>query len=110
MQFLLMLVSVGRAALDVRVTRIDEMGSERRSLGVKPSRKGVKHPQAVSSLSWKLCCVAWLIFFATFLSSLGKVLSRPSRALYASLHRKRVMQHSRKLRRPKCAGSRRSRE
>jgi hypothetical protein len=40
------------------------------------------------------CCVAWLIFFATFLSSLGKVLSRPSRVLYASLHGKRVMQHS----------------
>jgi hypothetical protein len=54
MQFLLMLVSVGRTALDVRVTRIDEMRSERRSLGVKHSRKGVRHPQAVSRLSWKL--------------------------------------------------------
>ena len=32
MQFLLMLVSVGRTALDVRVTRIDEMRKERRSL------------------------------------------------------------------------------
>ena len=35
MQFLLMLVSVGRTALDVRVTRIDEMGKERRSLRVR---------------------------------------------------------------------------
>ncbi len=43
MQFLLMLVSVGRTAVGVRVTRIGEMGSERRSLGVK-------HPQAMSRL------------------------------------------------------------
>ena len=35
MQFLLMLVSVGTTALDVRVTRIGEMGSERRSLRVR---------------------------------------------------------------------------
>jgi len=51
---------------------------------------------ALQALKWYhgWCCVAWLIFFATFLSSLGKVLSRPSRALYASLHGKRVMQHS----------------
>jgi hypothetical protein len=35
MQFLLMLVSVGRTALHVRVTRIDEMEKERRSLRVR---------------------------------------------------------------------------
>jgi hypothetical protein len=35
MQLLLMLVSVGRRALHVRVTRIDEMGKERGSLRVR---------------------------------------------------------------------------